>query len=121
MASLLCHKRRIVRGFTAQWASSTMCVALTPTRGQTPVNLEAGPFRPRLRKAAAARGTSKGLRGRTCSGRLVLVPSDPLEQLNGAVARVNPQMVEPKSCMVLRLKPMGKLITLNKYLSVRQN
>ena len=27
----------------------------------------------------------------------------------------------PRSCMVLGLKPMRKLITLDKYLSVRQN
>ena len=28
---------------------------------------------------------------------------------------------EPRSCMVLGLKPMGKLMTLDKCLSVRQN
>ena len=49
------------------------------------------------------------------------MPSDPLEQLNGALARANPQKVEPRSCMVLGLKPMGKLITLDKYRSVRLN
>ena len=82
-ASLLYHKGRIAMWFTAQRASSTMCVALAPTKGQTPANLEAGPFGPRLRKAATARGTSRGPRGETSSGRLVFVPSDPLEQLNG--------------------------------------
>ena len=70
---------------------------------------------------AATRNTFKGLRGGTSSGRLVLVPSDPLEQLNGALARANPQKAESRSCMVPRLKPMGKLITLDKYLSVRLN
>ena len=70
---------------------------------------------------AATRNTFKGLRGGTSSGRLVLVPSDPLEQLNRALARANPQKVEPRSCMVLGLKPMGKLITLDKYLNVRLN
>ena len=49
------------------------------------------------------------------------MPSDPFEQLNGALARANPQKAEPRSCMVLGLKLMGKLITLDKYLSVRQN
>ena len=121
MASLLCHKRRTTRRFTAQRASGTMCVALVPTKGQTPVNLEAGPFRPRLRKAAAARGTSKGLRGRTCSGRLVFVPSNPLKQLNGALVIASPRKAEPRFCTVLELKPMRKLITLDKYLSVRLN
>ena len=79
------------------------------------------PFEPRLRKAAATRNTFKGLRGGTSSGRLVLVPSDLLEQLNGALARANPEKAKPRSCMVLGLKPMGKLITLDKYLSVRLN
>ena len=49
------------------------------------------------------------------------MPSDPLEQLNGALARANPQKAEPRSCMVLKLKSMEKLITLDKYLSVRLN
>ena len=69
----------------------------------------------------AARNTFKGFRGGTSSGRLVSVPFDPLEQLNGALARANPQKAEPRSCMVLELKPMGKLITLDKYLGVRLN
>ena len=67
------------------------------------------------------RNTFKGFHGGTSSGRLVLVPFDPLEQLNGALAKANPQKVEPRSCMVLGLKLMGKLITLDKYLSVRLN
>ena len=96
-------------------------MALAPTRGQTPTNLVASPFGPRLRKAAAARSTSRGLRGRTSSRRLVFVPSDPLEQLNGALVMASPQKAELRSCIVLGLKPMGKLITLNKYLSVRMN
>ena len=121
VASLLCHKRKTARRFTAQRVSGTMCVALAPTKGQTPVNLEAGPFGPRLRKAAAARGTSRRLRGKTSSGRLVFVPSDPLEQLNGALVMASPRKAEPRSCTVLGLKAMGKLITLDKYLSVRLN
>ena len=121
VANLLCHKRRTAKRFTAQPASGTMCVALAPTRGQTPMNLVAGPFGPRLRKAVAMRSTSRGLRGGTSSGRLVFVPSDPLEQLNGALVMASPRKAELRSCMVLRLKPMGKLITLDKYLSVRLN
>ena len=121
VANLLGHKRRTARRFPDQRASGTMYVALTPAKGQTSANLEADPFRPKLRKAAAARSTSKGLCGGTSSRRLVLVPSDQLEQLNGALARANPQKAEPRSCMVLGLKPMGKLITSDKYLSVRLN
>ena len=121
VASLLCHERRIAKRFTAQQASSTMCVALASTRGQTPANLEANPFGPRLRKAAAARSTSRGLHGGTSFRRLVLVPSNPLERLNGALAMASPRKAKPRSCAVLGLKPMGKLITLDKYLSVRLN
>ena len=121
VASLLCHKRRTAGRFTAQRASGTMCVALTPTRGQTPANLEADPFGARLRKAAASRSTSRGLRGETSSERLVFVPFDPLEQLSGALVIASPWKAEPRSCTVLRLKPMGKQITLDKYLSARQN
>ena len=92
-----------------------------PPRPDGPRTLRPTPFGPRLRKMAAVRNTFKGLREGTSFGRLALVPSDPLEQLNRAFARANPQKVEPRSCMILRLKPMGKLITLDKYLSVRQN
>ena len=69
VASLLYHKRRTAKWFTAQWASGTMCVAFAPTRGQTSANLGGNPFGPRLRKAAAMRSTSRGLRGGTSSGR----------------------------------------------------
>ena len=69
----------------------------------------------------AARSTSRGLRGGTSSGRLVLVPSDPLERFNGALAMASPRKAEPRSCTVLGLKTMKKLITLDKYLSVRLN
>ena len=121
VASLLCHKRRTARWFTAQQAFSTMCVAFAPTRGQTPANLVAGPFGPRLRKAATVRSTSRGLCGGTSSGRLVFVPSNPLEQLNGALVMASPWKAEPRSCTVLGFKLMRKPITLDKYLSVRLN
>ena len=54
VTSLLYHKGRTARWFIAQWASGTMCVAVAPTRGQTPANLVAGLVEPRLRKVAAA-------------------------------------------------------------------
>ena len=69
MVSLLYHKRRTARWFTAQQASDIMCMACAPTRGQTLANLVAGPIGPRLREVAAARSNSKGLRGGTSSGR----------------------------------------------------
>ena len=94
-------------------------MALAPTRGQTPANLVAGPVGPRLREVAATRNTSRRLHGGTSSGRLI--SSDPLEWLNGALALTSSRKTEPRSCTVLGLKPVGKLITLDKYLSVRQN
>ena len=121
VASLLYHRGRTARRLIAQWASGTICITLAPARGQTPTNLMADPFGPRLRKEATTRSTSRGLCSGTSSGRLVLVPSDPLERFNGVLAKVSPQKAEPRSCMVLGLKPMGKLITLNKYLSIRLN
>ena len=121
VASLLCHKRRTARRFTTQRASGTICVALASTRGQTPANLEADPFGPRSRKAAAAQSTSRWLRSGTSSRKLVFMPSDPLEQLNRALVMASPRKAEPRPCTVLGFKPMGKLITLDKYLSVRLN
>ena len=49
------------------------------------------------------------------------MPSSSLEEPNGAAIRANPQETEPRYCTVLGLKPMGKLTTRDKYLSVRQN
>ena len=92
-----------------------------PHQGSNPANLMVGPFGPRLRKAAAAQSTSRGLRGGTSFGRLIFVPSDPLKQLNGALVMASPQKAKSRSCTVLGLKPMGRLITLDKYLSVKLN
>ena len=90
VASLLRHRRRTAKRFTAQRASGTICVALTSTRGPTLANLEADPFGPRLRKAAAAQSTSKGLYGGTSFRKLVFVPSDPLKQLGGVLVLASP-------------------------------
>ena len=95
----------------------------------------AGPVGPPLEEGATTRSDSRGLRVETSSGRCILTPSDLLEWLNGALAMMDPWMsyfrgivthyrvskcqAESRSCMVLRLKHMGKLITLDKYLSVR--
>ena len=121
MANLLYYTGRTVKWPTAQPAFDIMRMACAPTRGQTPANLVAGPFGPRLRKAATTQNTSRGLHNGISFGRLVLVPSNPLERLNGALAMASSRKAEPRSCTVLGLKPMGKLITLDKYLSVRLN
>ena len=90
VANLLCHKRITAKRFTAQPASSTMSVAFAPTKGQTPVNLVAGPAGPQLREGAVARSDSRGLRGGTSFGRYIWISSDLLEQLNGALAMTGP-------------------------------
>ena len=69
VVSLLYHKGRTARWFTTQRTSGTMCVTLAPTMGQTPANLVAGPFGPRLRKMAAVRSTPRGFRGEISPGR----------------------------------------------------
>ena len=69
VASLLYHKERTAKWFIAQQASDIMCMALAPTRGQTPANLVAGPVGPQLREVAAVQSNSTGLRGGTSSGR----------------------------------------------------
>ena len=95
-----------------------LCAWPSPPPGVRPLRISRlTPFGPRLRRATAARSTSRGFRGGTSSGRLVLVPSDPLEKLNGALVMASPRKAGPRSCMILRLKPMEKLITLDKYLS----
>ena len=63
VASLLYHEGRIARWFIAQRASGIMCVALAPTRGQTPANLVASSVGPWLREVAAVQSNSRGLRG----------------------------------------------------------
>ena len=47
--------------------------------------------------------------------------SNLLEQLSETLVMTSSQKAEPRSYTVLGLKPMGKLITLDKYLSAKQN
>ena len=79
----------------------------------------AGLAGPPLEEGEATQSDSRGLRSETSSGRYILIPFDLLERLNGALAMMSPRKAEPRSYVVLRLKPMRKLITLDKYLSVR--
>ena len=56
-----------------------------------PRTSRAAPVGPRWRKTAAARNAFKGLLGGNSFWRSMLMPSNSLEQSNGAVAWVNPQ------------------------------
>ena len=67
-----------------------MCMARAPIRGQILANLVAGPTGPPSKEGVATRSDLKGLRGETSSGRYILIPSDLLEQLNGALAMTGP-------------------------------
>ena len=91
MASLLCYTRRIAKLYTVLGASDTMCMAHAPIRGQILVNLMVGPTGPPSKEGVATRSDSKRLRDETSSGRYILIPSDLLEQLNGALAMMGPR------------------------------
>ena len=91
MASLLYYMGRIDKWCTVLRASNTMCMARAPIKGQILTNLVAGLAGPPLEEGIAARSDSRGLRGETSSGRYILISSDLLEQLNGALAMTGPQ------------------------------
>ena len=57
----------------------------TPVRGQILTNLVVGPAGPPLGEGATTRSDSKGLRGETSSRRYILISSDLLKWLNGAL------------------------------------
>ena len=137
VVSLLYYMGRIAKWCTVLGASDTTCVPRTPVRGRILANLVAGPAGPPLEEGVGTRSDSRGFRDETSSKRYILISSDLLKRLNGALAMTGPRTscfreiithcqlskcwTERRSCMVLRLKPMGKLITLDKYLSVRHN
>ena len=91
VASLLYYMRRIAKRCTVLGASDTMCVAHNPIRGQILANLVADPLDPPLEEGAATRSDSMGLRGEANSGRYILISSDLLKRLNGALAMTGPR------------------------------
>ena len=68
-----------------------MCMARTLIRGQILVNLVVVLAGPLLEEGAVMQSDSRGLYGETSSGRYILIPSDLLEQLNGALAMMGPR------------------------------
>ena len=62
----------------------------TPVRGQILTNLVVGPAGPPLGEGAATRSDSKGLRGETNSRRYILISSDLLKWLYGALLMTGP-------------------------------
>ena len=67
-----------------------MRMARAPIRGQILANLVVGPAGPPLEEGTAARSNSRGLRGETSSVRYILISSNLLERLNGALAMTGP-------------------------------
>ena len=111
MASLLYYTGRIVKWCTVLGASNTMCVPYTPVRGQIFANLVAGPIGPPLKEGVATRSDSRGLRNETSSKRYILISSDLLKWLNGALAMTGPRTSYFR----------GILTHTANYVSVRQN
>ena len=91
MASLLYYTGIIAKWCIVLGASGTMCVPRTFVRGQILVNLVAGLVGPPLEEEVATRSNSRGLRGETSFGRYILISSDLLKRLNGALTMAGPR------------------------------
>ena len=91
MASLLYYTGRIAKWCTVLGVSDTTCVPRTPVRGRILANLVAGPAGPPLEEGVATRSDSRGFCGETGSERYILISSDLLKRLNGALAMTGPR------------------------------
>ena len=91
MASLLYYTGRIAKWCIVLGAFDTMCMPHTPVRGQILANLVTGLAGPLLEEGAAVQSDSRGLHGETSSRRYILISSDLLERLNGALAMMGPR------------------------------
>ena len=91
VASLLWYMGRMAKWCTVLGTFDTMCMTHAPIRSQILVNLVAGPAGPPLEEGVATQSDSRRLRGETSSGRYILIPSDLLERLNGALAMMGPR------------------------------
>ena len=91
MASLLYNMRRIAKWCTVLGASDIMCMPHTPVWGQILENLVAEFAGPPLEEGASTRSDSRGLRDEASSGRYILISSDLLKQLNGALTMTGPR------------------------------
>ena len=91
VVNLLYYTRRIAKWCIVQGASDIMRMSRTPVRGQILANLVAGSTEPPLEEGATTRSDSRGLRGEASSGRYILISSDLLKRLNGALAMTGPR------------------------------
>ena len=90
VASLLYYMGRIAKWCTVLRASDIMCMPRTPVRGQILANLVADSTRPPLEEGAATQSDSRGLCSEASSGRYILISSDLLKRLNGALVMTGP-------------------------------
>ena len=91
MANLLYYTGRIAKWCIVLRASDTMCMSCTPVRGQIIANLVVGLAGPPLEEEATTRSDSWGLHSEASSGRYILISSDLLKRLNGALAMTGPR------------------------------
>ena len=91
MANLLYYTGRIAKWCIVLRASDTMCMSCTPVRGQIIANLVVGLAGPPLEEEATTRSDSWGLHSEASSGRYILISSDLLKWLNGALAMTGPR------------------------------
>ena len=91
VASLLYYTGRITKWCTVLEASDIMCMPRTPVKGQILANLVVESAGPLLEKGASTRSDSRGLCGEASSGRYILISSDLLKWLNGALAMTSPR------------------------------
>ena len=91
VTSLLYYTGRIAKWCTVLETSDTIYMPRTPVKGQILANLVASPVGPPLEEGAATRSDSRGLRGEASFGKYILISSDLLKRLNGALAMMGPQ------------------------------
>ena len=91
VVSLLYYTRRITKWCTILGASDIMCMPSVPVRGQILANLVAESAGPPLKERVATRSDSRGLCNEASSGRYILISSDLLKWLNGALAMTSPR------------------------------
>ena len=90
VASLLYYTGRITKWCTVLGASDIMCMPRTPVRGQILANLVVEFAGPPLEEGASTQSDSRGLCSEASFGRYILISSDLLKRLNGALAMTGP-------------------------------
>ena len=91
VASLLYYTGRLAKWCTVLGASDIMCMPRILVRGQILANLVADSAGPPLEEGVATRSDSRGLCDEASFGRYILISSDLLKRLNGALAMMGPQ------------------------------